>query len=210
MLVWLFKFEASRWWWLGPQDNSQAQRGAKQILQIYYSVPDRASPSCSGCSRAICPTISLSVWKSYMVNTCHLGLITHSVLVARAAPTWYQNLATAGCAWPVQVQSSNFSQGHSTRPILSPTCSPEPEWVHYMTSVWHSKSVVVRLSDPQWLRSIANLKLLMQWNRGLLQVKIIRLKKLYLDVYNHSCSCVCPSTKTHNIMAWIHSRSLGN
>ena len=52
------------------------------------AVSDRASPSCCCCSRAICPTISWSVWQSYSANTCHLGLITDSVLVARAAPTW--------------------------------------------------------------------------------------------------------------------------
>ena len=52
------------------------------------AVSDRASTSCSCCSRAICPTICWSVWQSYSANqTCHLGLITHSVLIARAAQT---------------------------------------------------------------------------------------------------------------------------
>ena len=37
--------------------------------------------------RAMCPTLSWSVWLSYSANTCHLGLITHSVMVVRTAPT---------------------------------------------------------------------------------------------------------------------------
>ena len=47
-----------------------------------------ASPSYSCCSSATCLTISWSVWQSLGANTCHFGLITHSVLAARAAPIW--------------------------------------------------------------------------------------------------------------------------
>ena len=52
------------------------------------TVSDGASPSSSCCSRATCLTITFSVWQSYSANTCHLGLITHSVLAARAAQSW--------------------------------------------------------------------------------------------------------------------------
>ena len=61
-----------------------------------------------------------------------------------------------------------------------------------MTSVQHSESVVVRLSDSDQLQlEVANAV-----EEGTIQVQIIRLKtKLYWEVYNHSCSCACPSAK---------------
>ena len=39
-------------------------------------------------SRATCLTVSLSVWQSYSITTCHLGLISHPHLAASAASTW--------------------------------------------------------------------------------------------------------------------------
>ena len=47
-----------------------------------HTVSDGTRPFCSCCSRATCLTVSLSIWQSYSANTCHLGLITHSVLAA--------------------------------------------------------------------------------------------------------------------------------
>ena len=128
------------------------------------AVSDRASPS-RCCCKAICPTISWSVWQSYSANTCHLGLIIHSVLVARAAPTWiskwYRSLATAGCAWPVQVQSSNFSPG--TCPSRSPTYSPVRVTLHAFSSAYR---VSLSSCQAEWLCSIANLKSLNAAEQG--------------------------------------------
>ena len=108
------------------------------------------------------------------------------------------SLTTAGCTWTVQVQSSDFSLNYNwvhiwvgTLPIvLIGKCS--------LTSVLHSKSVVVMLSDSgshplptwsqycsagfqvsscnaEWLSSIANLRSILPWNqptKTLLQVQI--------------------------------------
>ena len=110
-----------------------------------------------------------------------------------------RSLATAGGASPVQVQSSNFSPG--THPSWSPTYSPEWVTLHDFSSAF-----LVSSCQAEWLWPFANLKSLMSWNRGLLQVQSIRFKKiLYLKVYNHSCSCVCPSAKFHvgNTTKWL-------
>ena len=48
------------------------------------AVSDRARPSCRCCFRATCTTVSLSIWQSYSAKTCHLGLISHSILAASA------------------------------------------------------------------------------------------------------------------------------
>ena len=48
-----------------------------------HTVSDGTRPFCSCCSRATCLTVSLSIWQSYSA-TCHLGLITQSVLEASA------------------------------------------------------------------------------------------------------------------------------
>ena len=106
------------------------------------------------------------------------------------------SLATAGGASPVQVHSSNFSP----RPSQSPTYSPE--WV-----TLHDFSSAFQVSSCQWLWPIA--KSLMSWNRGLLQVQNIGFKKqLYLGVYNHSCSCVCPFAKCDvgHATVWLEYR----
>ena len=50
------------------------------------AVSERARPFRRCCSRATCLTVSLSILQSYNANTCHLGLITHSVPAA-SAPT---------------------------------------------------------------------------------------------------------------------------
>ena len=47
-----------------------------------HTVSDGARPFCRCWSRATCLTVSLSIWQSYSANTCHLGLITYSVLAA--------------------------------------------------------------------------------------------------------------------------------
>ena len=98
-----------------------------------------------------------------------------------------------------KVQSRNFSP--HTRPTLNPTYSLE--WVTlnvfssaFMPSVQHFWSVRLCSCQAEWLWPIANLKSLMCWNQGLLQVQNIRFEKNYLGVYKYSCSCVCPSTKS--------------
>ena len=68
------------------------------------------------------------------------------------------SLATAGCAWQVKVQSSNFSPG--TRPSWSPTYGPEWVTIHEFSSAFQ-----VNRFQAEWLWSIASLKSLMQWNR---------------------------------------------
>ena len=61
---------------------------------------------------------------------------------------------------------------------------------HYRTSVPSQQSLLSGL----W--PIANLKSLMSWNWGLLEVQNITFKrKMYLKVVNHCCVCVCPSAK---------------
>ena len=95
------------------------------------------------------------------------------------SPTWIsaallciflqtQSLVTAGCASPVQVQSSNFSPGtHSSR---SPTYSPEWDTLHNLGSTFWVCSF-----QAERLWPISNLKSLMSWNRGLLHVQNLNI-----------------------------------
>ena len=74
-----------------------------------------------------------------------------------------------------------------------------------MTSVWQSKSVVVRLSDSDQLQ----LEVTNAVEQGTISSSnhLIK-KKMYLDVYNHSYSCVYPSTKCNigHTTEWLESK----
>ena len=119
-----------------------------------------------------------------------------------------RSLTTAGCASPVQVQSSNFSPG--TLQSRSPTYSPEWVKLHDFSSAFQV------CSCQQYISPLANLKSLMSWNRGLLQVQNIRLKKKLLESVQLQDSCFCPSAKCnygHETewleYSWILLRSFG-
>ena len=149
------------------------------------ALSDGARPFCRCCSRAICLTVSRSIWQSYSANTCHFGPITHSVLAAARLVSHQLESQLLRCdlstdtesssSIPLgQVQSSNFSP--VTHPSWSPTYSPEWVTLHHFSSAFRVSSC-----QAEWLWPIANLKSLMSWNWGLLQVQNIRFKKNVLQ-----------------------------
>ena len=76
-------------WWKICMNSSGSLNLIESIGAVRWpAVSDRARPFCHCCSRATCLTVGLSIWQSYSANTCHLGLITHSVLAASVSPTW--------------------------------------------------------------------------------------------------------------------------
>ena len=130
----------------------------------WLSVSDWASPSCLCCSRTTCLTVSKTVWQSYSANIWHyyyylspwsyhtLSSVCQSCTNLNQSLSDLsadQSLSTAGCAWPVQVQSSNFSPDT----CLSQSPINSPEWV-----MLHDFSLVFLVSSLQaeWLWSIAN------------------------------------------------------
>ena len=127
------------------------------------AVSDGARPFCRCCSRATCLTVSLSIWQSYIANTCHLCLITHSVLAASApsvSPTWI----SAASLWskcrlgvsPLQAANYQFKFSPVTSVQVQIRVGDLPIVLsesRYMNSVQHSKSVIVRLSDSDRLQT---------------------------------------------------------
>ena len=118
--------------------------------------------SCTGPAhpRATCLIISWSVPAQLQCQYhCRATAELHQCCHCRAAPTWISSwfwsasLASAGCAWPIQVLSQSDNIRPRTRPSRSPTCSPE--WV---TLYDFSSAFRVSSCQAEWLWSNANSK----------------------------------------------------
>ena len=107
-IVKIFVKNTVNWWKLWPwRANVQYLTGPG-----HSAAPEPPARSCL--------TVSQSIWQSYRANTCHLGLITHSVIAASApsvSPTWF----SAASLWSLKLDSLNLATAGGASLQLSAT-----------------------------------------------------------------------------------------
>ena len=156
------------------------------------------------CQSSACLAISWSVWQSYSAN-----VPIPATLVLSHTKFWLPELHQLESHSDIRVsllrlqavpdQSSNFSP--LTCSSQSPTYSLD--WV-----TLHDFSVAFKVTRCQagWLWSMANLKSLMLWNRGLLQVQSLDNNKIVFgSIQAQSLQCLPFS----NVLCWTLNRVAG-